>query len=143
MTDVFDKETRSRIMSAIKSKHTLPERKLREALRKEGVAYKLHYGKENIDAAIPSRRLAIFVDGCFWHGCPKHGHNPKTNKGYWLPKLRKNKFRDKMKTARLKAAGWKVLRFWEHDIEKRLVWCCKRVLGQVFSRSNHKIRQSR
>ncbi|NYZ79437.1 very short patch repair endonuclease [Candidatus Micrarchaeota archaeon] len=114
-------------MSAIRSKHTLPERALRKALRQAKVKYKLHYSREKIDIAIPSKRLAIFIDGCFWHGCPKHGHKPKTNKGYWLPKLRKNKMRDKAKTARLRAVGWKVVRFWEHDVQKRLVWCVNKI----------------
>ena len=125
--DVFAKKIRSKIMSAIHSKHTRPEVLLRQALRKKKIAYKLHYGKEKIDIAITSKKLAVFADGCFWHGCPKHGHTPKSNKVYWLPKLRKNIARDKAKTARLKAAGWKVVRFWEHDVEKRLDWCVSKV----------------
>jgi len=114
-------------MSAIRSKHTAPEIAFRKALRRKGIAYKLHYGKAKIDIAIPSKKLAIFIDGCFWHGCPKHSHKPKTNRAYWLPKLRKNKQRDKAKTAKLKAAGWKVIRFWEHDVDKRLEWCASKV----------------
>jgi DNA mismatch endonuclease (patch repair protein) len=125
--DVFAKKTRSKIMSSIRSKHTSPEVSFRRALRKKKLPYKLHYGKERIDIAIPSSRLAIFIDGCFWHGCPKHGHKPKSNKAYWLPKLRKNIARDKAKTARLKSSGWKVVRFWEHDINKRLDWCVRKV----------------
>ncbi|VVC00591.1 DNA mismatch endonuclease Vsr [uncultured archaeon] len=114
-------------MSAIRSKHTLPEVLLRKALRKKKIAYKLHYGKEKIDIAITSKKLAVFVDGCFWHGCPKHGRKPKSNKAYWLPKLRKNIARDKAKAARLRAAGWKVVRFWEHDVLGELKMCAKKV----------------
>lgn len=76
--DTVSKKTRSRIMSAIRSKHTKPELALRKELRKHGINYRLHYGKEKIDIAIPSKKVAIFVDGCFWHGCPKHGHKPKS-----------------------------------------------------------------
>ncbi len=129
--DVFTKKTRSRIMSAIRSKHTSPEMFFRRELRRRKISYKLHYGKEKIDVAIPSSKLAIFVDGCFWHGCPLHGHKPKSNKAYWLPKLRKNKLRDKAKAARLEASGWKVVRFWEHDIQKRLGRCVSKVVKLV------------
>ena len=114
-------------MSAIRSKHTSPEIMLRRAIRKQKIIYKLHYGKEKIDIAIPSAKLAVFVDGCFWHGCPKHGHKPKTNRTYWLPKLKKNKLRDKVKTARLKKAGWKVLRIWAHDVKKQNPRCAAKI----------------
>jgi DNA mismatch endonuclease (patch repair protein) len=60
----------------------------------------------------------VFVDGCFWHGCPIHSHIPKSNQNYWRPKLRKNIERDKEKDERLRIAGWTVIRFWEHDMEK-------------------------
>ena len=100
---------------------------LRRAIRKQKIIYKLHYGKEKIDIAIPSAKLAVFVDGCFWHGCPKHGHKPKTNRTYWLPKLKKNKLRDKVKTARLKKAGWKVLRIWAHDVKKQNPRCAAKI----------------
>ncbi len=100
---------------------------LRCALRERGIAYKLHYGKEKIDIAIPMNKLALFVDGCFWHRCPDHSHIPRSNRAYWLPKLNKNVKRDKKKAARLKAAGWEVIRFWEHDVNKRLGWCAKKV----------------
>ena len=129
--DIFSKKARSKIMSAIRSKHTSPEIAFRKALRSRRIAYRLHYGKEKIDIAIPSKKLAIFIDGCFWHGCPRHSSKPKTNRAYWLPKLRKNKLRDKAKTAKLKAAGWKVMRFWEHDVKKRLEWCIEKVVKRA------------
>ena len=62
------------------------------------------------------RRLVIFVDGCFWHGCPLHPHVPSSNTGYWIPKLAGNRARDRAATARLRRAGWRVLRLWEHDL---------------------------
>lgn len=104
-------------MSAIRSKHTKPELQLRKLLRASGWAYKLHYGKEKADIALPSKKVAIFVDGCFWHGCPLHGHIPKSNKAYWVPKLHKNKERAKKKDARLRVAGWKPIHVWEHELK--------------------------
>ena len=61
-------------------------------------------------------RLAIFVDGCFWHGCPKHGRRPGSNRAYWLPKLRRNRERDIAVKRSLRSAGWTVIRLWEHDL---------------------------
>ena len=116
MVDRISKEKRSKIMSAIRSKDTKPELTLRKALWSKGLRFRIQYGNEKIDIAFPSRKLAIFVDGCFWHGCPMHSHIPKSNREYWLPKLRKNKERDKAKGKRLRVDGWKVLRFWEHEL---------------------------
>jgi DNA mismatch endonuclease (patch repair protein) len=114
--DRISREKRSKIMSAIRSKNTSPEIVLRKALWVRGLRYRIHYGKEKIDLAFPQRKLAIFVDGCFWHGCPIHSHLPKSNETYWLPKLRKNIERDIAKNERLKADDWEVLRFWEHEM---------------------------
>jgi DNA mismatch endonuclease (patch repair protein) len=116
MVDRISKEKRSKIMSAIRSKNTKPEIILRTALWKSGLRYRIHYGKEKIDVAFPSKKLAILVDGCFWHSCPIHSHIPKNNLNYWLPKLAKNRERDIAKNEKLVYAGWKVLRFWEHDM---------------------------
>lgn len=115
--DNFSRQKRSKIMTAIKSKHTMPEKILRKALRLKGLKYKLHYGKEKADIALPARKIAIFVDGCFWHQCPKHGHLPKSNKKYWLPKLKKNIKRAKEKDKRLKKKGWKIMHIWEHELK--------------------------
>ncbi|MFX0108638.1 MAG: very short patch repair endonuclease, partial [Candidatus Hodarchaeota archaeon] len=89
---------------------------LRRALWAEGLRFRTHYCKEKIDIAFPSKKLAIFVDGCFWHGCPIHSHLPKSHEDYWHPKLKKNIERDCAKNTRLEAQGWRVLRFWEHDL---------------------------
>lgn len=61
------------------------------------------------------QKLAVFMDGCFWHGCPEHATTPKSNSGYWVPKLIRNAERDRETDANLEAAGWRVLRFWEHE----------------------------
>ena len=103
-------------MSAIHSKNTVPELTLRKALWAKGFRFRIHYGKEKIDIAFPTKKLAIFVDGCFWHGCPIHSHKITTNEAYWLPKLEKNKERDKQKNEKLQAQGWTVMRFWEHEL---------------------------
>jgi DNA mismatch endonuclease (patch repair protein) len=115
--DRITKEQRSRIMSAIRSKNTKPEVALRKALWAEGLRFRIQYGKEKIDIAFPSRKLAIFVDGCFWHGCPYHSRLPKTRKDYWYPKLKRNIERDKAKEERLKLENWKIMRFWEHQLK--------------------------
>lgn len=116
MVDRISKEKRSKIMSAINSKNTKPEIALGNALSSEGMEFETQYGEEKIDIAFPKQKLAIFVDGCFWHGCPLHGHIPKSNQEYWIPKLSRNKKRDKEKNERLTKAGWMVKRFWEHEL---------------------------
>jgi DNA mismatch endonuclease, patch repair protein len=116
MVDKVSKEARSKIMSAIRSKNTKPEIFLRKALWSKGFRYRVQYGKEKIDIAFPSKKVAIFVDGCFWHGCPIHSHLPKSNEEYWHPKLKKNIQRAKSKNERLESEGWKVLHFWEHEL---------------------------
>jgi DNA mismatch endonuclease (patch repair protein) len=103
-------------MSAIRSNDTKPEMTLRRALWSKGLRFRVHYCEEKIDVAFPSKKLAIFVDGCFWHGCPVHSHVPKSNVEYWLPKLKRNMERDKAKVDRLALQGWRVMRFWEHEL---------------------------
>lgn len=66
------------------------------------------------DIVFSRQRLAVFIDGCFWHCCPEHGHSPRSNVAYWGPKLSRNRRRDELVNEALKATGWRVLRFWEH-----------------------------
>jgi DNA mismatch endonuclease (patch repair protein) len=115
--DKISKEKRSELMSAIRSKNTKPEVALRKTLFAKGCRYRIHYGALKIDIAFPKKKVAIFVDGCFWHGCPLHSHLPKSNKEYWVPKLTKNKIRDIETTKQLENEGWLVLRFWEHELK--------------------------
>jgi DNA mismatch endonuclease (patch repair protein) len=117
--DKFPKETRSKIMSKIHSKHTTPEIVVRRLLSKIGVKYKLHYGNPTIDIAIPSKKIALFVDGCFWHNCPRHGHKPKSNRAFWNRKLKRNATRDKRVNKEVRAKGWKVVHIWEHETFNR------------------------
>ena len=71
----------------------------------------------NPDFAFPKRRLAVFVDGCFWHGCRKHFRKPSDNREYWHKKILRNQKRDKLVTKNLRNAGWRVLRVWEHSLK--------------------------
>jgi DNA mismatch endonuclease (patch repair protein) len=103
-------------MSKIRSTDTKVEMILRRALWKEGIRYRIYYGKEKIDIAFPKVKVAVFADGCFWHSCPIHGHIPKSNTSYWGRKLAKNEERAVAKELRLKESGWITVHFWEHEI---------------------------
>jgi DNA mismatch endonuclease (patch repair protein) len=83
-----------------------------------------------VDVLFPRARLAVFVDGCFWHGCSAHGTRPKSNSGYWLPKLSANAERDIRVNAALRSAGWSVIRIWEHDEPDTSADLIARVLAQ-------------
>lgn len=119
--DVLTPEQRSRCMSRIKGKNTGPELRLRKALWNRGVRYRLDLripGKP--DMVFPKRRVAVFIDGCFWHGCPAHGVKPKTNAIFWKDKIERNQRRDNLVNAELQRQGWRVLRFWEHEVEESI-----------------------
>lgn len=109
-------------MRANRRADTGPERWIRGHLHAEGLRYRVDFpirveGYRPIrpDIVFTRTRLAIFVDGCFWHGCPDHGGRPRTNEHYWGPKIARNRERDSEQTEALAAAGWLVLRFWEHE----------------------------
>jgi len=119
--DVMTPEQRSQCMSRIKGKNTSPEILLRKALWRKGFRYRLHAklpGKPDI--SFKSERLAVFVDGCFWHGCPIHGIKPKTNRIFWTRKIQGNLARDKKVIKELRKMGWRVIRVWEHEINVNL-----------------------
>jgi len=129
MTDIMTHEQRSRCMSRIKSKNTSPELKLRRGLWREGIrGYRVNNklpGKP--DLVFSRQRLAIFMDGCFWHGCPLHSTMPKTNEAFWRDKIEKNMKRDVRATEELEGLGWEVLRFWEHEVKVDLEKCVAEV----------------
>jgi DNA mismatch endonuclease (patch repair protein) len=109
-------------MRAIRRTDTKPEIALRRALHRQGYRFRKDYrldladGKRvRPDIAFTARRVAVFVDGCFWHACPDHGSKPANNTWYWEPKLRRNVERDRVADAALSAAGWDVVRVWEHE----------------------------
>jgi DNA mismatch endonuclease (patch repair protein) len=118
--DVFTKRKRSEIMSNIRSKNTTAEKVVFKALRKDGIYFQKHYKKApgNPDIALPKKKIAIFIDGDFWHGYKYKVLKQRLPKKYWLKKIEDNIKRDKRNRAKLKREGWKVLRIWEHDIEK-------------------------
>jgi DNA mismatch endonuclease (patch repair protein) len=126
-----EKETTSRIMSAIKAKNTKPERILRKALWGLGLkGYRLHWKKVpgKPDIAFPGRRIAIFVNGCFWHRCPYcKPPQPKSHMDFWNNKFIKNLKRDKEKLILLKNAGWKTLVIWECQIKNDLTNSVKKI----------------
>ncbi len=106
--------TRSEIMSRIRSKNTKPEVLLRRALREAGLAgYRLHWGPYHIDVAWPGLRVAVFVDGAFWHW--KSGKLPKTNRPFWRKKFRRNVERAEEANRSLRRDGWIVVRYWDTD----------------------------
>lgn len=118
MTDVLTPEQRRKNMSHIHGKNTKPELKLRKLLWAEGIrGYRVHYnlpGKPDI--VFTRKKIAVFVDGCFWHKCPVCFKPPATNEIFWNEKLQKNVERDQKVTSELESRGWTVLRFWEHEI---------------------------
>lgn len=120
--DKISTEQRSRNMAAIRSKgNKTTEAELASLLRKNKIAGWRRHTKRIFglpDFLFPKARLAVFADGCFWHGCRKHCIMPKTSKTYWDKKIARNKERDRAVNAELKAKGWKVLRIWEHDLKK-------------------------
>lgn len=119
MTDTLTPEQRKRCMSRVKGKDTKPEVKLRKALWRKGLRYRLGYklpGKPDI--VFVSARIVVFVDGCFWHGCPIHGSIPETNRMFWEKKISKNIQRDLEVTVELQNNGWTVIRVWTHELKE-------------------------
>ena len=122
MPDVFTKEKRSEVMSRIKGKGNKDtELAMIKILRKNHISgwrrNQAVLGKP--DFVFPKQRIALFVDGCFWHRCPKpkHSNLPRNNQEFWAKKLQANKDRDKFVSRELKKAGWKVVRVWEHELK--------------------------
>jgi len=122
MSDVFTKSKRSLVMSCIRghgNKDT--ELALIRLFRLQGITgWRRHrplLGKP--DFVFPKLRLAVFVDGCFWHGCPLHSTKPKNNAAFWDKKLAANKVRDRNVTGILRKEGWRVLRIWEHELTRK------------------------
>jgi DNA mismatch endonuclease, patch repair protein len=121
MTDVLTKKQRSYNMSRIKGKDTKPEIRLRKLLSAEGVkGYRLNYTKltGKPDIVFPRQKLAVFIDGCFWHKCPRCFVEPATRKEFWLKKIEGNLKRDRLANKRLRKDSWKILRFREHTVKQ-------------------------
>ncbi|MFK4064885.1 very short patch repair endonuclease [Streptomyces sp. NPDC029674] len=107
-------------MSRQVSRDTAPEVAVRRLLHASGLRYRLNVPvpgmpRRTIDIAFGKAKIAVFMDGCFWHGCPEHATSPKANAEWWRAKLDKNMTRDRETSRHLETAGWTVLRFWEHE----------------------------
>jgi DNA mismatch endonuclease (patch repair protein) len=109
------------VMKGNRSRDTVPEQRLRSVLHRHGYRFRKHYAitagprKCRADIVFTKSRVAVFVDGCFWHGCPEHGRTPKSNTAYWAPKLARNLERDRLTDSELGKSGWRVVRIWEHE----------------------------
>jgi DNA mismatch endonuclease (patch repair protein) len=120
-TDVFDKAKRSAVMRRVKGRDTKPEMVVRRALTRLGARYRLH--RKDLpgspDVAMPGRRLAVFVHGCFWHGhdCARGARVPKQNRDYWTAKVARNRARDEKAREALAALGWRVETIWECELK--------------------------
>ncbi|MCL4789642.1 MAG: DNA mismatch endonuclease Vsr [Verrucomicrobia bacterium] len=122
MPDVFTKAKRSEVMSRIRGRGNKDtELALARLLRRQHITgwrrNQPVFGKP--DFVFPKWKLAIFVDGCFWHGCLQHGTKPRNNAAFWRRKIGGNKARDTLVTQTLRRMGWRVLRVWEHDLAKK------------------------
>ena len=107
-------------MSRVRNQHTAPELAVRRELHRRGLRYRVNMslpqvGRTRPDIVFTRARVAVFVDGCFWHRCPEHASFPKTNAHWWRDKLNTNVIRDRATDAVLAGAGWTVIRIWEHE----------------------------
>jgi DNA mismatch endonuclease (patch repair protein) len=107
-------------MSRTAQRDNANERALRSALHRRGLRFRLHRqllvgNRRSVDIAFPASRTAVFVDGCFWHGCPDHGTWPKNNADWWRAKIIANIARDRDTDRKLVEVGWTVVRIWEHE----------------------------
>jgi DNA mismatch endonuclease (patch repair protein) len=124
-----------RVMQANRSFGTTSETSLCNSLRRLGLRFRQH---ANVDSSLRCRAdivfrqvgVCVFVDGCYWHGCPKHFHAPKINSAWWNEKIADNRERDRRKTRALRKIGWTVMRIWEHELRSR---GADRVARRVFN----------
>jgi len=117
--DPMTTEQRSRLMSRVKDRDTKVEVALRKAIWKEGFRYRKNFRVDGVrvDLAFTGYRFVVFIDGCFWHGCPSHYTIPGTRAEFWQAKIKANVERDRRQTIELEGRRWGILRVWEHEIE--------------------------
>lgn len=127
---------RRRNMQAIRSRDTKPEILIRRLVHAAGLRYRVAARplpdlRRTADMVFRSAKVAVFIDGCYWHGCPEHYVPPKTNSGYWSEKVLRNVRRDRDTDQKLEEAGWLVLRFWEHEPSGA---CAREIAAVVLNR---------
>lgn len=129
MSDTFSREKRTQIMSSIHSTKTSLENLVSSYLWKKGLRFRRNdktlYGKPDI--SVKKYRLVIFIDSCFWHGCPDHCRMPHSNTDYWKRKISRNSQRDVQVTLYYEQRDWRILRVWEHDLVKDLLHTLERI----------------
>ncbi len=128
MPDTFSPQERSEIMRRVKGKNTSLEMKVRSALHRRGLRYRLNYplpGKP--DLVFVKARLAIFIDSCFWHGCPQHLRMPHSNEQYWHAKIQRNIERDVRINKLYEDMDWRILRVWEHELKQDFDGCVTKI----------------
>jgi DNA mismatch endonuclease (patch repair protein) len=122
-------------MRANRRTGTKPEARLRSELHRRGLRFRKDLPIRTAtrivrpDVVFTKAKVAVFLDGCFWHACPEHGTNPKSNEWYWTAKLQRNVVRDREVDAALNLAGWRVMRFWEHENPADAAALVKKALG--------------
>ena len=130
MADNLSKEQRSHCMSRIRSRNTKAELILRSLFKGRHLRFHPNiFG--NPDFGSKKGKIAVFLDGCFWHKCPKCYRQPKSRKAYWIGKAIKNRKRDSAVNRRLSKDGFRVLRFWEHDILCDPLKCANRIMSKA------------
>jgi len=136
--DIFSKNKRSEIMRAVKGKDTKIEIVFRKALWQRGFRYRKNsskcFGKP--DLILKKFKTVVFLDSCFWHGCKVHGTLPATRAVFWKNKIEGNKERDREVNRHYKKIGWKVFRFWEHEIERNLDFVINKTVGYLNEKKN-------
>ncbi|KQC01714.1 very short patch repair endonuclease [Pedobacter sp. Hv1] len=125
----YTTKQRSKTMSKIRGKNSLPELLLRRALWAQHIRFRIH--RKDLpgrpDLVIEKYKLVIFVDGDFWHGYNWHLRKPKTNAAFWIPKIARNQQRDQFVNQQLQSMGFAVMRFWEHEVKENIAACVNQV----------------
>ena len=133
MADIYTRAQRSALMARIRSRdNASTEAALARVFRAAGLRGWRPF-RARPDFVFRARRVAVFVDGCFWHGCPRHGGRPSGNRAFWLRKFAANRARDRRDTRNLRGAGWTVLRLWEHALRARARAALLRRLRRVLA----------
>ncbi len=147
MADVYTRAERSALMAKVRGRGNLTtEEALAKVFRSEGwsgwrrqrrIGGRARGGRFRVrpDFVFAALRLAVFVDGCFWHGCPRHGTRPRGNAAFWRAKFRRNRERDRRDSRNLRRAGWKVLRLWEHALKPKARAALLAKLRKVFAQA--------